>query len=92
MGKLRIAPKLLRVKRTRVIGLPEIAPTLLFLGLFLLSYAIFARNFPMLSPRLAEITLDRERSHSTVAAEFEHEEGPRDYVPAELLERRSRPR
>ena len=49
-------------------------------------------HIPMLSPRLAEITLDRERGHATVAAEFEHEEGPADYVPDELLERRSRPR
>jgi hypothetical protein len=71
---------------------PEIGPTLAFLGLFLLSYALFARTFPMLSPRLAEITLDRERGHTITAAEFDHEEGPRDYVPAELLERRSRSR
>ena len=71
---------------------PEIGPTLAFLGLFLLSYALFARTFPMISPRLAEITLDRERGHAIVAAEFDHEEGPKDYVPAESLERRSRPR
>ena len=70
----------------------ELGPTLMFAGLFLLSYALFARTFPMLSPRLAEITLDRERGHATVAAEFEHDEGPGDYVPDELLERRSRPR
>jgi hypothetical protein len=73
-------------------GQPEAGPTLLFLGLFLLSYAIFARTFPMLSPRLAEITLDRERGHALMSAEFDHEEGPGDYVPDELLERRSRPR
>ena len=36
----------------------------LFAGLFLLCYALFARTFPMLSPRLAEITLDRERGHA----------------------------
>jgi hypothetical protein len=75
-----------------VFAIPEIGPTLLFLGLFLLSYALFARTFPMISPRLAEITLDRERGHAIVAAEFDHEEGPRDYVPEELLDRRSRPR
>jgi hypothetical protein len=75
-----------------VFGKPEIGPTLAFLGLFLLSYAIFARSFPMISPRLAEITLDRERGHAMMAAEFDHEEGPRDYVPPELLDRRSRPR
>jgi hypothetical protein len=73
-------------------GLPEAAPTMTFAGLFLLSYALFARTFPMLSPRLAEITLDRERGHAFIAGEFDHEEGLRDYVPAELLERRSKPR
>jgi hypothetical protein len=70
----------------------EAGPTLVFAGLFLLCYAWFARTFPMVSPRLAEITLDRERGHAVAAAEFEHEEGPGDYVPDELLERRSRPR
>ena len=48
-------------------GLPRPAPTLLFVGLFLLCYALFARTFPMVSPRLAEITLDRERGHAVVA-------------------------
>jgi hypothetical protein len=73
-------------------GLPELGPTLAFTGLFMLSYALFARSFPMLSPRLAEITLDRERGHAAIAGEFDHEEGPGDYVPADVLERRSRPR
>jgi hypothetical protein len=74
------------------LGLSEVGPTLMFLGLFLLSYVWFARTYPMLSPRLAEITLERERGHVTVGAEFDHEEGPGDYVPDELLDRRSRPR
>jgi hypothetical protein len=74
------------------LGRPELGPTLAFAGLFLLAYALFARTFPMLSPRLAEITLDRERGHTVTAAEFEHDEGPGDYVPDSLLERRSRPR
>jgi hypothetical protein len=43
-----------------VFGLPELAPTLLLAGLFLTSYALFARRYPMVSPRLAEITLGRE--------------------------------
>jgi hypothetical protein len=73
-------------------GLAELGPTIAFAGLFLLSYGLFGRTFPMLSPRLAEITLDRERGHTFIASEFEHEEGPRDYVSPELLERRSRPR
>jgi hypothetical protein len=71
---------------------PELGPTLLFLGLDLLCYALFAGTFPLVSPRLAEVTLDRERGHAVVAAEFEHEESPRDYVPPELIERRERPR
>jgi hypothetical protein len=75
-----------------VFELPEAGPTLLFLGSYLLSYALFARTFPMLSPRLAEITLDRERGHAVVAAEFEHEESSKDYVAPELIERRERPR
>ena len=75
-----------------VFALPELGPTLLFLGLFLLSYALFARTFPMLSPRLAEITLNKERGHAITSMEFDHEEGARDYVPPESLERRSKPR
>lgn len=34
------------------IGLPEIGISLGFLGLFLLAYGLFARTFPMVSPRL----------------------------------------
>ena len=73
-----------------VFAVPELGSTLLFAGLFLLSYALFARTFPMLSPRLAEITLNRERGHATM--EFDHEESARDYVSPELLERRTKPR
>jgi hypothetical protein len=72
--------------------LPEAGPTLLFLRLYLLSYALFARTFPMISPRLAMITLGRERGHAMAAAEFDHEEGPTDYVSPELVERRERER
>jgi hypothetical protein len=75
-----------------VVGVPEIGPTLLFIGLYLLAYAVFARTFPMISPRLAEITLSRERSHALVEAEYDHEEGPEDYVKPELVERREKPR
>jgi hypothetical protein len=75
-----------------VFGLPEAGPTLMFLGLYLLTYAVFARSFPMVSPRLAEITLDRERGHAIAEAEFLHEEGPQDYVPPDLVERREKPR
>jgi len=74
--------------------LPEAGPTLLFLGLYLLTYALFARTFPMISPRLAEITLERERGHTSahVAAEFDHEESLKDYVSPESIERREKPR
>ncbi|HEU4954816.1 MAG TPA: hypothetical protein VFT28_09600, partial [Gemmatimonadales bacterium] len=71
---------------------PELGPTLLFLGLYLVAYALFGRTFPMVSPRLAEITLDRERAHLHAAPEYDHEEGPEDYVPPELIERRERER
>jgi len=73
-------------------GLPELGPTLLFTGLFLLSYGVFSRLFPMISPRLAEITLNRERGHLHYALEFDHEEGSRDYVSPEAMERRRRSR
>jgi hypothetical protein len=46
-----------------VFGLPELGPICLFLGLFLTCYAIFARTFPMVSPRLALITLQKEAAH-----------------------------
>jgi hypothetical protein len=44
------------------LGMAEVGPTLLFLGLFLLAYSLFARTFPMISPRLAEITLHKEHA------------------------------
>lgn len=77
-----------------VFGLPELGPTLAFAGLFLLTYALFARTFPMISPRLAGITLERERAHghAMVTAEFEHEEKSRDYVEPGAIERRRFPR
>jgi hypothetical protein len=67
-------------------GLPEAGATLLMLGLFLLCYAVFARALPMVSPRLAEITLDREVHHAEVAAEFEHEERAKDYTDEHAIE------
>ncbi len=41
------------------IGLPEIGISLGFLGLFLFAYGMFARAFPMVSPRLSERALER---------------------------------
>jgi hypothetical protein len=73
-----------------VFRLPEWGPTLLFLGLYLLTYALYARTFPMISPRLAEITLGRERGHAHL--EFDHEESSKDYVAPEAIERREGPR
>ena len=46
-----------------VFGVAELGPTLGFLGLFLLSYGFFARTFPMGSPRLALIALEKEAGH-----------------------------
>ncbi|HYR97990.1 MAG TPA: hypothetical protein VEO58_03190, partial [Gemmatimonadales bacterium] len=43
------------------VGLPEFGVTLLFAGLFLLSFGWFGGRYPMLSPRLAADTLERER-------------------------------
>jgi len=40
------------------IGLPEIGISLGFLGLFLFAYGLFARAFPMVSPRLSERALE----------------------------------
>jgi hypothetical protein len=70
-----------------ILGLPELAPTLLFAGLYLLAYAVFARTFPMVSPRLAEITLGRELGHHAVEV-FDHEDADRDFVHEADLERR----
>jgi len=70
-----------------VFGLPELAATLLLGGLFLLSYGIFARTFPMLSPRLAEVALSREVHHLEETHEFEHDEAAKDYISEETIER-----
>lgn len=67
-----------------VVGLPEVSTTAAFLGLFLLTYALFARTYPMVSPRLAEVTLRRETHHEII--EYEHEETPGDYVTEETIE------
>ncbi len=74
-----------------VLGVPEIGPTLLFAGLYLVAYALFARTFPMVSPRLAEITLGRELGHHAIDV-FDHEDTDRDYVHEGDLERRLRRR
>jgi hypothetical protein len=50
-------------------GLPEIGPTVAFLGLFLLAYGWFARRYPMLSPRLAMISLEKEATQGHVPEE-----------------------
>jgi Ni/Fe-hydrogenase subunit HybB-like protein len=48
---LLVQPSL--VEHGPTFGLPEIGVTIGFLGLFLLAYGLFARTFPMVSPRLA---------------------------------------
>ena len=72
-------------------GLPEAGPLLAFLGMFLLAYGIFARTFPMVSPRLAAITLLDERKHGH-DQEFFHDEKPADFAMPGELERRLGPR
>ena len=68
-------------------GIPELAPTALMLGLFLVTYALFARTFPMISPRLAEITLSRELHHTEFEF-FDHEDHDADYVHEADVERK----
>jgi hypothetical protein len=70
-----------------VFGLPEAGALLAFLGLFLLCYGLFARMFPMVSPRLALITLLEERKHGH-GEEFFHDEKVRDFAMPAELERR----
>ena len=72
-------------------GLPEAGPMLAFLGFFLLTYGIFARTFPMVSPRLAVLTLTEERKGGH-GEEFFHDERPRDFAHPSELERREHPR
>ncbi len=45
------------------LGLPEFGALLLFAGLYALSYSWFASRYPMISPRLAADTLEREHGH-----------------------------
>ncbi len=45
------------------VAVATLAPTLAFLGLFLVAYGLFARTYPMVSPRLAMIALEREAGH-----------------------------
>ncbi|HJS47949.1 MAG TPA: hypothetical protein VJ773_08205 [Gemmatimonadales bacterium] len=73
-----------------VFGLPELGPTLLFLGLFLLSYGLAARRWPMVSARLGEITLERESHHVEEPSEFLHEEADADFVSEAAIEEEKR--
>jgi hypothetical protein len=45
------------------LGVPELGGLLFFAGLYALSYSWFASRYPMLSPRLAADTLEREHGH-----------------------------
>jgi hypothetical protein len=66
-------------------GVPDLAPTFLLAGLFLLSYAVFARTFPMVSPRLAMITINRELGHHAVET-FDHEDHDKDFLHQPKIE------
>jgi hypothetical protein len=62
-------------------SIAEVGPTALMAGLFLLAYALFARTFPMVSPRLADITLNRELGHHAgPSAFYERDEAEGDYL------------
>ncbi|HTL05459.1 MAG TPA: hypothetical protein VL241_06895 [Gemmatimonadales bacterium] len=74
-----------------VFGLAELGPLLGFLGFFLLAYGLFARTFPMVSPRLATLTLMEERKHGH-GEEFFHDEAPKDFAMPAELERRDHDR
>ena len=67
-------------------GVPELGPTFLMAGLFLLMYAAFARTFPMVSPRLAETTINRELGHHKVEI-FDHADRDEDYLHEETVEK-----
>ena len=67
-------------------GVPDIGPTFLLAGLFLACYALFGRTFPMISPRLAEITITRELGHHAVEV-YDHEDQDRDYLHEGDLEK-----
>ncbi|HXI32792.1 MAG TPA: hypothetical protein VNH63_01800 [Gemmatimonadales bacterium] len=45
------------------IGVPEVGAAVMLLGVFLLAYGAFAKKYPMVSPRLAADTLEREHGH-----------------------------
>ena len=45
------------------LGVPELGGLLFFVGLYALSYSWFASQYPMVSPRLAADTLEREHGH-----------------------------
>lgn len=74
-----------------VFGVPEAGPLLAFLGSFLLAYGLFARTFPMVSPRLATLTLTEERKHGH-GEEFFHDEKQKDFAMPQELERRDHER
>jgi hypothetical protein len=56
---LEVVPSL-SAGRGPAFGIPEVGATLLYGGLFLLALGWFAKRYPMLSPRLAADTLERE--------------------------------
>lgn len=45
------------------LGIPELGGLLFYAGLYALSYSWFASRYPMISPRLAADTLEREHGH-----------------------------
>ena len=69
-----------------IVGLPEVGPVALLLGGFLLAYGLFGNRFPMVSPRAAMATIEREIHHSTTPSVGETDEA-RDYDTEATVER-----
>jgi len=66
--------------------MPEIGPLVLFLGTFLLVYGLFGNRFPMVSPRAALLTIEREIHHAEVPSVGETDEAA-DYDTEESVEK-----
>ncbi len=69
-----------------VFGTPEIGPLVLLLGAFLLVYGLFGNRFPMVSPRAALLTIEREIHHAEVPTLGETDEAA-DYDTEGTVER-----
>ncbi len=67
-----------------VFGMPELGATVLFLGTFLLAYGVFTNRFPMVSPRVALLAIEREIHHAALPTVGETDEAT-DYDTEEQV-------